>query len=263
MSLADRRGPLGTRPFGELLNFGEHQVYLESSPKRVRVEVATDIVADSLQPRLLHQPGAPASWWFPRADVRADLLEDVGDREEHALLGRTRLFDLHLGERVVRRFAHDHPDVPALDGLVHVDCHQADRIYEEDELVAAEAIDPFHRVDVRDTSRHVRISLDGVILAESHAPRMVFETTARPRFYFTGDELRTDLLAPSDRQAICQYKGNGDYFHVKLAERLVRDLVWRYTRPNDDGRRIVGRYAVHHERCRTEVDGRELTDGGR
>lgn len=157
---------------------------------------------------------------------------------------------------LVPGFAHDHPDVAALAGLLHLDCHKADRVYEEDEQVAAEPIDPFHRVDVRDASRHVRISLGGVVLAESHVPRMVFETTARPRFYFAAAELRTDLLIPSSRQAICQYKGDGEYFHVQLGDELVSDLAWRYTRPRDDGRRIAGRYGVHHERCRTEVDGR-------
>lgn len=107
---------------------------------------------------------------------------------------------------------------------------------------------------MRDTSRHVRISVAGVVLAESRSPRMVFETTARPRFYFTGAEVRTDLLAPSSRHASCQYKGDGEYFHVRLGDRLARDLVWRYTRPRDDGQRIAGRYGVHHERCHTEIE---------
>lgn len=260
MSLAHRRGPLGAEPFGELLIRGNHRLYVEPSPKRVRMEAAAVTVADSRHPRLLHQPGAPATWWFPRPDVREDLLADAGDGEPHPLLGRVRRFDLSVGGRL-RGFARDHPDIEALDGLIHLEGHQADRVYEEDELVAAEPIDPFHRVDVRDASRHVRISVDGVVLAESPTPRMVFETTARPRFYLTADELRTDLLTPSARQAVCQYKGDGEYFHVRLGDRFVRDLVWRYTNPRDDGRRIAGRYAVHHERCRTEVDGHLLSDG--
>lgn len=253
MSLAHHRGPLGTRPYGEFL--GHDRLYVESSPKRLRVQVATATIVDTLHARLLHQPGMPASWWFPRTDVREDLLEDGGDGGHHPLLGRTRLLDLHTGGRRVPGFAHHHPDVAALRGLLHLDCHKADRVYEEDELVAAEAIDPFHRVDVRDASRHVRVSLGGVSLAESQAPRMVFETTARPRFYFTPEELRTDLLIPSSRQAVCQYKGDGEYFHVQLGDQLISDLVWRYTLPRDDGRRITGRYSVHHERCHTEIDG--------
>lgn len=262
MSLAHRHGPLGQRPFGDLVLAEGRWLYVEPSPKRVRMTMAGATVADSTSARLLHQPDAPATWWFPHTDVRQDLLVDAGDREHLAVLGETHYFDLRHDRPVRRRVAHIHPAIAALDGLIHLDTFQADGVYEEDEPVAAEAVDPFHRVDVRDASRRVRISLDGIVIAESHAPRMVFETTARPRFYLATDEVRTDLLVASHRPAICQYKGDGEYFHVDLGDRLVGDLVWRYTTPRDDGRRLAGRYAVHHERCHTEVDGRVLPDGG-
>lgn len=261
MSLAHRRGPLGERPFGEFLTTAQGWLYVEVSSKRVRVVVAGVTVVDSTQARLLHQPGVPATWWFPATDAREDLLTDAG-RGDDPVLGQTRWFDLRIDGRVHHRFAHTHPGVDALDGLLALDTFQTDGIYEEDELVAAEPIDPFHRVDVRDATRHVRISLDELVIAESHAPRMVFETTARPRFYLTADEVRTDLLTPSGNPAVCQYKGDGEYFHLQVGEQLVTDLVWRYTQPRDDGRRLTGRYAVHHERCRTEVDGQVLTSGG-
>lgn len=261
MSLGDRRGPLGADPYGMFPIRGEQRVYLEASPKRVRLQVADTTVADSLRTQLLHQPGQPASRWFPRADVIEGALALRGDGAAHPLLGRARLFDLHVAGRVEPAFARDHPDV-ALAGLIHFDGERADAIYEEGERVAAEPIDPFHRVDVRDASRHVRVSLAGVVLAESTSPRMVFETTARPRFYFTADEVRTDLLVPSGRSAVCQYKGDGEYFDARVAGHTVADLVWRYTRPRDDGRRIAGRYALHHERCDTVVDGRVIAGAG-
>lgn len=261
MSLAHRRGPLGERPFGEFIATAEGWLYVEASPKRVRVAVDGVTVADSTRARLLHQPGVPATWWFPLADVRDDLLVVAGSRGD-PVLGQTDCFDLRVGERVQAGFAHTHPGVDALDGLVHLDTFQADGVYEEAEPVASEPIDPFHRVDVRDASRHVRISIDDVVVAESYAPRMVFETTARPRFYLAAEEVRTDLLTPSGRPAVCQYKGDGEYFHLQLGDQLLTDLVWRYTKPRDDGQRIVGRYAVHHERCRTDLDGQTLTTGG-
>lgn len=260
MSLADRRGPWGARPYGLPIRAGEDTAYLEPSPKRIRVEVAGTTLADSRRPHLLHQPGTPAAWWFPREDVRTDLLADAGTGPRHPLFGATQRLDLHLGTRREAAFATRHPDVPALVELVSFDPGRIDRVYEEDELVAPEPIDPYHRVDVRDSSRRLRISLDGVVLAESRAPRLVFETTARPRFYLTAEEVRTTLLEPSPLRTTCQYKGDAEYFHVRLGQRLVEDLVWRYPAPREDGRRIAGRYAIHHERCHTEIDGR-LLDG--
>lgn len=261
MSLAHRRGPLGEQPHGALPVAEGGWVYVEPSPKRVRVIVASVTVADSTRARLLHQPGASASWWVPRADVREDLLAPAEDRD-HPVLGRLASLDLRVGGHIRRGFAHTLSAIDALGGLIQLDTFQADGVYEEDEAVAAEPIDPFHRVDVRDAARHVHISVEGVVIADSHAPRMVFETTARPRFYLTSDEIRTDLLTPSPRPAVCQYKGDGEYFHLQLDDQRITDLVWRYTQPRDDGRRIAGRYAIHHERCRTELDGEVLFGGG-
>lgn len=259
MSLAHRRGPWGAEPYGHVIDRGGWRLYLEPSPKRLRLEVAGVTVADSHRPRLLHQPGAPAAWWLPADDVRTDLLSAPVSSQADPLLGAVASSDLQIADRVEVGFARRHPDVSELDGLLGLDWRRIDRAFEEDEQVASEPIDPYHRVDVRRTSRHVRISLDSVVIAESRAPTMVFETTARPRFYLTAAELRTDLLEPSASQGVCQYKGVADYFHLRLPDRLVEDLVWSYREPGDDGRRLLGRYAIHHERCRTELDGREVT----
>lgn len=259
MSLAHRRGPWGADPDGEVLAVGGQRLYLEPSPKRVRLEVAGIVVADSSHSRLMHQPGAPAARWFPHEDVATDRLTAGRESSDHPLLGRRRVFDLHASDRVIEAVMFRHPDVAALDGLVGVDWRRVDRAFEEDEPVAAEPIDPYHRVDVRDASRHVRVSLGGVVLVESSTPRMLFETTARPRFYVTAAEIRTDLLQSSHTQGVCQYKGVAEYFDVRLGDRVATDLVWRYIEPRDDGHRLSGRYAIHHERCDTTVDGRVLS----
>lgn len=250
-----------SHPAAERIDLGEHGHIVGSRDRsrplrRVRLEVAGIVVADSTDARLLHQPGVPAAWWFPREDVATGGLSARRKSSDHPLLGQRRLFDLHADGGVVEAVVRSHPEVAKLDGLLGVDWRRIDRAFEEDEPVAAEPIDPYHRVDVRDASRHVRLGLDGVVLAESHTPRMVFETTARPHFYVTEAEIRTDLLEPSHTQGACQYKGVSEYFHVRLPDRVVTDLVWRYRDPRDDGRRLVGRYAIHHERCDTTIDGR-------
>lgn len=260
MSLADRRGPWGAHPYGQPIEAGGYTAYLELSPKHVRAEVAGTTLAHSERPCLLHQPGTPATWWFPREDVRTELFEDVGRREQHPLFGSVEVLDLRVGSRREPDFARRHPQVPAMQGLLGLDWRRIDRLYEEDELVAPEPIDPYHRIDVRDSSRRLRISIDEIVLAESDRPRLLFETTARPRFYLTAEELRTERLEPSTLRTSCQYKGEAHYFHVRLGDRLVEDLVWQYPAPREDGRRIAGRYAIRHERCHTEIDGRSLGD---
>src|SRR3712207_7023068 len=62
--------------------------------------------------------------------------------------------------------------------------NRMDRWLEEDEEAIVHARDPYHRVDVLDSSPHVRVSLHGEVLAESTRTRVIFETGLPPRWYF-------------------------------------------------------------------------------
>jgi uncharacterized protein (DUF427 family) len=59
-----------------------------------------------------------------------------------------------------------------------------DHWYEEDEEVFVHPRDPYHRVDVLKSSRHVKVLVDGEVVAESNRPRILFETGLPPRYYF-------------------------------------------------------------------------------
>ena len=82
---------------------------------------------------------------------------------------------------------------------------------EEDEPLVGHARDPYHRIDMRRSSREVRIELDGALLARSTRAVLLFETSLPTRFYLP----REDVVAehrPSDRRSICAYKGHAAYW---------------------------------------------------
>jgi uncharacterized protein (DUF427 family) len=125
---------------------------------------------------------------------------------------------------------------------------------EEDDEVLSHAIDPYHRVDVRSTSRHVRLSIDGTTLAESTRALVLFETGLPPRWYLPREDVRVEL-EPSDLRTTCAYKGHARYWSARVAGRLVENLFWSYPEPERDAEPVVDRLACFGEQVDVELDG--------
>jgi uncharacterized protein (DUF427 family) len=160
-----------------------------------------------------------------------------------------RSFDVVAGGRTLAAAAFA-PDDAAFDGYVALDFHAFDTWYEEDEAVVSHPRDPYHRVDVRRSSRYVRIELDGRVLAESSSPALVFETNVPTRFYLPREDVKVELR-PSDLHTYCAYKGEASYWSVDGEE----DLVWGYEAPLPDAAGLEGRVAFYDDRVDVVVDG--------
>jgi len=113
-----------------------------------------------------------------------------------------------------------------LRGYVVLDFSAFDAWYEEDERIFGHPRDPFHRVDVRRSSRPVRIELDRDVLADTTAARMLFETGLPTRFYVPREDVAV-ALRPSARRSYCPYKGQASYWSGDAAE----DIAWSYEDP--------------------------------
>jgi uncharacterized protein (DUF427 family) len=225
MSLTMGSGPLGHRPAGRFNREIELPglLYLEESPKWIRARLGGETVVDSRRPRLLHEHGRLPVFWFPREDVRTDLLGDS-----------------------VRT-----SDEPMLEGLVSVDWDAVDEWLEEEEQLVGHPRDPYSRIDVRETSRQVRVSIGGETVAESSRAKVLFEAGLPPRWYFPRDDVRMDALEDSDRQTTCAYKGFASYWSVGEED----DIAWTYLDPLHDALQVKGMIAFFNERVDLEVDG--------
>lgn len=144
------------------------------------------------------------------------------------------------------------PDDPDLDGYVLLDWKAFDEWLEEDEPVLGHPRDPRKRIDLLNSSRHIRIELDGMTLADSHRPLMLFETFLPTRYYLPPEDVRMALLQHSDRRTTCAYKGHATYWSVGES---APNIAWTYQDPLDGMQRIAGRVAFFTERLDLEVDG--------
>ena len=255
-------GPLGRQPAGAF-NFEPpapgRALYLEPSPKRVRIEVGGEIVADSRRAMLLHESGQQPIYYFPPADVRSDLLEP-SERHTHCpKKGDASYHTIRVGERVIESGAWYYPEpleqAPPIKDLIAFYFNRMDRWFEEDEEILVHPRDPYHRVDVLSTDRHVRVSLNGERLADSHRALALFESNLPTRWYVPREDVTAELES-SDTVTGCPYKGRAGYHSVKLSDgETAKDLVWGYDDPLPEVVRIAGLLSFFNEKVDIELDG--------
>ena len=229
---------------------------LESCGKRIRAFVNGRPVVDTTHPVLVWEIPPYPAYYLPLADVVAELVPS--DRREHAPgRGDARYFDVHVAGRVLKDAAWAYPRSPveALRNLVRLDWDAMDEWMEEDEPVYVHPRSPYTRVDVLGSSRRVRIAVDGVTVADSDQPRILFETGLPPRYYLPLAHLRTDLLRPSATLTRCPYKGTATYWDIEVGGRLYEDHVWTYRAPLPESAKIAGLACFYDERVDTYVDG--------
>jgi len=234
-------------------------VRVEPSPRRVRAFLHGVPIADSKQVKLVFEPRRLPVYYFPLADVRADLLRPtdytVAQGREAAL---TR-WNLELGDRRVENAAwgYAEPDAEHASLKDHVAFFWAklDAWYEEDDEVFVHPRDPYHRVDVLNSSRHVRVVVDGQTVADTPRPRLLFETGLPTRYYVPKADVRMDMLEPSDTSSACPYKGHASYWSVRVGDKLFNDLVWGYPAPIPECPKIENLLSFYNEKLDIYVDG--------
>lgn len=143
------------------------------------------------------------------------------------------------------------PADPDLAEYVVLDFNAFDSWFEEEERLVAHPRDPYHRVDVRPSSRRVRIELDGVVLADSARPTLVFETSLPTRYYLPRADVVADLT-PSDRRSACAYKGQASYFSIAGQA----DLAWSYPQPLHEAAGLAGLIAFFDDELDVFIDDR-------
>jgi uncharacterized protein (DUF427 family) len=256
----------------------------EPIQKRVRALIGEETVVDSTRALVVWEPRRVVpSYAVPEADVAGELVAQgaaapdgdgstghemaVGGLDLRAVLDPSFPFALHTtdGETLGLRAGGElrpgiafRPSDPDLAGHVILDFDGFDAWYEEDERAVSHARDPFASLEIRRSSRVVRVELDGELLAESSRARLLFESTLLPlRAYLPREDVRVPLH-PSARRTVCAYKGEATYWSVEAGGRVVEDLAWSYEAPLKEAAAVEGLVAFFNERVDLSLDGRRL-----
>jgi uncharacterized protein (DUF427 family) len=233
------------------------RIRVEQGAKRVRAYLAGEAVADPTRPVLVWEAPYYPTYYFPVTDVRTELLEDDGGLAHSPSRGDARTFTVRARGREAPSAALRYDDSPIeeLRDLIRLEWDAMDAWFEEDEEVFTHPRDPYTRVDILPSSRHVRIEVDGLTIAESSSPRLLFETGLPVRYYLPKTHIRTDLLAPSDTVTHCPYKGQAEYWSVRAGDKVHDDLAWSYRTPLPESQKVAGLIAFYNEKVDIHVDG--------
>jgi uncharacterized protein (DUF427 family) len=234
--------------------------HVEPVPRRIQAFLGGEKVLDTTQALYVWEWPYYPQYYIPLADVRRDLLIPEGDTQQTGR-GVTEPHGLRAGgihRSHAARILTNSP-VDGLTGTVRFDWAALDAWFEEDEQVFVHPRSPYVRIDALRSNRPVRVELEGIVLADSPSPVMVFETGLPTRYYLSRTDVDFGHLIPTDTVTACPYKGiTSGYWSIRAGDTVHRDLAWAYDFPTRQLLPIAGMVAFYNEKVDIFLDGRQL-----
>ena len=107
---------------------------------------------------------------------------------------------------------------------------------------------------------HVVVRFGGEVIADTHRPIRVLETSQPPAYYLPAADVRTDLLRADGRRTFCEWKGQASYWTVDTGTAVAEAAVWSYPAPTPRFADLAGHYAFYAQQMdECTVDG-EVVD---
>ncbi len=237
-----------------------HRLFLDPFPRRIRAYLAGELVLDSQRAMLLHESNLMVVLYVPREDVVATLAPS--DHTSHCpFKGDASYWSVEAGGRTVEDAVWGYedplPEAAWLQGYVAFYWDRMDAWFDEDEETRGHPRDPYARLDLRRSSRHVQVRVAGEVVAESHRPLVLSEGHLPNRYYLPRADVPAALLEVSPTHTYCPYKGESSYVHVAG----VRDGAWFYADPEPEVARLRDHLAFHGEGIEVLVDGEPVETG--
>jgi uncharacterized protein (DUF427 family) len=261
MGLSWQQGPLAPGAIGRFLVPGplpERMLFAEPLRRRMSVRFGGAWIADSEDVVLLHEPGRYPVAYFPLAAVADGVLQPGGHTTRHQDLGTTSWYTVQVGEHAKPRAAWQHTELPGyaseLKGRVAFAWRAMEAFYEEDDRIVGHAADPYHRIDIRQTSRRLTVRHQDRIIAKTRRPLALYESGFAPRWYVPRADVDQSALTPAEGQTFCPYKGLASYYDIADARRAA----WSYEDAWTEVRRVCGLVSFEPDKVEVYLDGARL-----
>jgi uncharacterized protein (DUF427 family) len=257
MGLSWQQGPLAPGAIGRFLvpnPLPDRLLYAEPLRRRMRVRFGGAWIADSDDVVLLHEPGRYPVAYFPLGDITTGVLEPSDHTTRHRDLGTTSWYTVRAGQQAAQRGAWQHTELPGyateLKGRVAFAWRAMDAFYEEDERIVGHAADSYHRIDIRQTSRHLVVRHGDRVIADSTRPLALYESGFAPRWYVPRGDVDESALIPAEGQTFCPYKGLCSYYDIAGAHWAA----WSYQDAWTEVRRISGMISFEPDQVAVDLD---------
>lgn len=240
--------------------------------RRIRAEFRGKTVADSEQAYLFIEFRDPReraremeenTYWMGRCEYywpleHADLSAFVanGKRRHDPRIGEGGFYDMVVDGKVIDDAAwiwdKAEGEAEPLRNYIAINSRALDGLYEEEDQITGPR-NPYHSVEVRHSSRHVQVEVDGLIVADTHQSRILYETGLPPRFYIPRQDIRGEYLTPTDLRTTCPYKGECAYWTVQTSGEARENIAWSYVHPYPNAGKIEHLVSFYEERGATVI----------
>lgn len=264
MSLTQSHGPLSGKPpqTNYRIEGPAHRLLFQPFPRRVRAIFGGQTLLDSRRAQLLHETGLLPQLYIPYEDVCFDHLEKTAHSTHCPFKGDASYWSICAGDQRAQNavWAYESPMESAhwLRDHAAFEWHAMDAWFDEDEEVQGHPRDPYHRVDVRETSGHVRVVIGDETVAETDRPKILSETGLPNRFYIPPSDVRRGCLEPSAKHTICPYKGTASYRNLRLGDNRIENAAWFYPEPLEEAFRVRDHLCFSGDGVTVEVDGEKI-----
>ena len=234
----------------------------EPTGRWLRVIFNRVTIADSKRAMLTMESRGELDYYFPIEDVRMDLLEESTYVEKSGYRGARKFWHVKVGDRMAENAAWTYEPKesrPDFTGYLAFKWKAMDHWFEEEEEVFLHPRHPYHRVDTLPSSRHVEVLVDGVKVADTTRPFLLFETGLPTRYYLPEEDVQKEYLLSSTTHSVCPYKGQARYYSVKVNGNVLQDAAWHYPDPIPEAPKLKGLVAFWPEKDRNRIQ--ILVDG--
>ena len=261
MGLSWQQGPLSAGAIGRFLvpePMPKRLLYAEPLRRRMRVRFGGKWIADSEHVLLFFEPGRYPVAYFPENDVSPDALQRTEYTTQHHDFGLTSWYTVRAGERSAPRGAWQYIDLPAyasdLRGRVAFAWPAMEAFYEEDERIVGHAADPYHRIDIRATSRHLVVRDADQVIADTRRPLALYESGFAPRWYVPREDVNESALKLAEGQTFCPYKGLASYYDIGNHKKAA----WSYIHAWSEVARVTNLVSFEPDEIDVYLDAEQL-----
>jgi uncharacterized protein (DUF427 family) len=108
-------------------------------------------------------------------------------------------------------------------------------LLEDRTLEIPDSLERVRRFRFEPSPRRVRAVFANVTIADSRRVMLLHESKHLPSYYFPAEDIRTDLLLPTERRTHSPMMGEASYWSVQVGDRVAENAAWRYESPLPDG----------------------------
>jgi uncharacterized protein (DUF427 family) len=98
---------------------------------------------------------------------------------------------------------------------------------------------------IEDTSKHIQVVFNGVVIAETGRARRILETSHPPVYYIPPQDIKMEHLSRASRSSHCEWKGQAAYYTVSVGEKQAENAAWNYPDPTPGFEAIKGYVAFY------------------